>query len=133
LERLDQSQVGALVRELGHMIEAARQEVAVTANAALTSLDWQLGHRVRTEVLDGRRAEYGGRIVAALRRQLGWGHFEPLIPRKDALRREFYAEMSRIEAWSTRELKPPLAGIGMDPAERRGIGRTGAGSRFAAP
>jgi hypothetical protein len=36
-------------------------------------------------------------IVAALRRQLGWAHFKAIIPLKDPLEREFYAEMCRIE------------------------------------
>ena len=43
-------------------------------------------------------------IVAALRRQLGWTHFKSLIPITDPLKREFYAEMCRIEGWSTRTL-----------------------------
>jgi len=36
-------------------------------------------------------------IVAALRRQLGWTHFKALIPIKDPLKREFHAEMCRVE------------------------------------
>src|SRR5262245_10911992 len=52
------------------MIEAARQEIAVTANAALTTLYWHLGRRVRTEILRDRRAEYGARIVYTVGRQL---------------------------------------------------------------
>ena len=44
------------------------------------------------------------KIVAALRRQLGWTHFKSLIPIEDPLKREFYAQMCRIEAWSTRTL-----------------------------
>ncbi|HKQ68783.1 MAG TPA: DUF1016 N-terminal domain-containing protein [Polyangiaceae bacterium] len=62
--------VSALVRDLGTMIDAARKQVAVAANAALTTLYWQIGHRVRTEVLDERRAKYGGQIVSAVGRQL---------------------------------------------------------------
>ncbi len=67
---LDDSRVSTLVRDLGELIDAARQQVTVAANAALTTLYWQLGHRVRTEILRGRRAEYGARIVAAVGRQL---------------------------------------------------------------
>ncbi len=63
-------EVETRVRDLGQMIDAARRQVAVAANAALTTLYWQLGHRVRTQVLDGQRAEYGKRIVAAVGRQL---------------------------------------------------------------
>ena len=44
------------------------------------------------------------KIVAALRRQLSWTHFKSLIPLKDPLKRDFYAEMCRIEHWTTRTL-----------------------------
>lgn len=47
-------------------------------------------------------------IVAALRRQLGWAHFKALIPLKDSLKRDFYAEMCRVERWSTRTLSDKL-------------------------
>ncbi|MGC8991415.1 MAG: DUF1016 N-terminal domain-containing protein [Verrucomicrobiia bacterium] len=33
---------------------------------------------------------------------MGWTHFTLLLPIKDRLKREFYAEMCRIERWSTR-------------------------------
>ena len=45
------------------------------------------------------------RIVAALLRQLGWTHFTMLLPICDPLKRDFYAEMCRIEGWSTRTLR----------------------------
>ena len=44
-------------------------------------------------------------IVASLMRQLSWTHFIQLIPLKDPLQREFYAQMCRIECWSVRELR----------------------------
>lgn len=50
-------------------------------------------------------------IVATLRRQLSWAHFKLLIPLKDALQREFYAEMCRLETWSTRELAERIDGM----------------------
>jgi len=46
-----------------------------------------------------------GEIVAALSRQLSWSHFVELIPLEDSLKRDFYAEMCRIERWSTRTLR----------------------------
>ena len=73
-ERTDDVQVDVLVRDLGKMIEAARQQIAGTANAMLTTLYWQIGCRVRTEVLERRRAQYGARIVAAVGRQLEARH-----------------------------------------------------------
>ena len=44
-------------------------------------------------------------IVVTLLRQLGWSHFLVLIPLKDPLARDFYAEMCRIERWSVRTLR----------------------------
>ena len=44
-------------------------------------------------------------IVATLSRQLSWSHFVELLPLKQALEREYYAEMCRIERWSVRTLR----------------------------
>ncbi|MEX1327900.1 MAG: PDDEXK nuclease domain-containing protein [Desulfobacterales bacterium] len=44
-------------------------------------------------------------IVAALRTQLSWTHFRILIAIDDSLKRDFYAEMCRIDRWSTRTLQ----------------------------
>ncbi len=38
------------------------------------------------------------RILASLSQELGWSHFVELLPIKDPLARDFYAEMCRIEA-----------------------------------
>ncbi|MBZ0234867.1 MAG: PDDEXK nuclease domain-containing protein [Deltaproteobacteria bacterium] len=62
--------VPALVHDLGTLIDDARKGVAVTANAALTTLYWQIGRRIHGEILHARRAEYGGHIVSAVGRQL---------------------------------------------------------------
>ena len=133
-------EVEALALDISRMIETARAQVARTANAALTTLYWQIGTRIRQDVLKKRRAQYGAEIVSALgrqleaqfgrgfgekslrhmlrfaeafpdfeivsalRRQLSWTHFKRLIYLDDPLMRDFYAEMCRIEGWSTRLL-----------------------------
>lgn len=51
------------------------------------------------------------KIVAALLRQLGWTHFTMLLPINDQLKRDFYAEMCRIERWSTRTLRAKLGSM----------------------
>jgi predicted nuclease of restriction endonuclease-like (RecB) superfamily len=48
------------------------------------------------------------KIVAALLRQLGWTHFTLLLPIADPLKRDFYAEMCRIEGWNTRTLQKKI-------------------------
>lgn len=49
-------------------------------------------------------AFFDARIVHALSAQLGWTHFRQIIYLDDSLKRDFYAEMCRIERWSTRTL-----------------------------
>ncbi len=122
-----------LLDDLRGLIRAARAGVAQAVNSALVLLYWQVGHRIRTEILKSRRAGYGEQIVltmahrlaaefgqgfaeknlrrmiqlaevfpdreivVTLSRQLGWSHFLAILPLKDSLQRDFYAEMCRIE------------------------------------
>jgi len=51
------------------------------------------------------------RIVQTLSGQLGWSHFLAIIPIKDDLKRDFYAEMCRIERWSVRTLRDMIRGM----------------------
>lgn len=44
-------------------------------------------------------------VVATLLRKMSWSHFQELLPLKQPLQREFYAEMCRIEGWSVRTLR----------------------------
>lgn len=50
-------------------------------------------------------------IVASLSRQLSWSHFVVLIPLRQSLQREFYAEMCRTEKWSVRTLREKVDGM----------------------
>lgn len=50
-------------------------------------------------------------IVVTLSRQLSWSHFVELIPLKDDLQRDFYAEMCRVERWSVRTLRDKINGM----------------------
>jgi len=133
-----------LIDELRSMIDQTRESIAVTVNAGLTMLYWHLGNRVRREILNNQRAEYGQeivstvsrqlmdcygkgfsdknlrrmihfgeafpneQIVSTLLRQLSWSHFTLLIPIKDPVKRDFYAEMCRIEKWNVRTLSKKI-------------------------
>jgi len=61
---------GALAAEIRQMIQAARHQVAQAVNAGLTMLYWQIGRRIRQDILKEKRAEYGAEIVSTLSRQL---------------------------------------------------------------
>jgi hypothetical protein len=50
-------------------------------------------------------------IVQTLSAQLAWSHFVEIIPLEDPLRREFYAEMCRLERWSVRTLRAKIGGM----------------------
>jgi len=51
------------------------------------------------------------RIVSALMRQLSWTHFLAIIYLPEPLQRDFYAEMCRVERWSTRTLQKKIGGM----------------------
>jgi predicted nuclease of restriction endonuclease-like (RecB) superfamily len=138
---------GALLSDLRELILSARQTVATAANATLTMLHWQIGNRIRKDILREKRAEYGERVLSTLSKhlqaefgrgfgprnlfnmvrfaevfpdlktvqsliaQLGWTHFLHIIRVDDPLKRDFYAEMCRLERWSTRTLDKKIGGM----------------------
>ena len=66
---LKQSKIGKssnLLADIRHLIEESRQNVARQVNSAMSLLYWNIGPRIRTEVLNNQRAEYGKQIVATL-------------------------------------------------------------------
>ena len=59
-----------LIREIKDLIEQRRSEIAVTVNAALTLLYWQIGQLINKEILGNDRAEYGKYILQTLSAKL---------------------------------------------------------------
>ncbi|WP_265305742.1 PDDEXK nuclease domain-containing protein [Verminephrobacter eiseniae] len=59
-----------LLSDIRALVDAARQYVAQTANATLTMLYWNIGHRIGVELLRKERAPYGQEIVSAVSREL---------------------------------------------------------------
>jgi len=51
------------------------------------------------------------RIVVSLIQVLSWTHILALLPIKDQIAREFYAEMCRVERWSVRTLRQKIGGM----------------------
>jgi predicted nuclease of restriction endonuclease-like (RecB) superfamily len=60
----------ALFDDVRQLIDSARARAAAAVNAELTLLYWQVGRRIRDDVLRGARAEYGQQILPALARRL---------------------------------------------------------------
>ena len=65
---------GDLIEDLRRLIEQSRESIASTINVCMNALYWNIGHRIRLEILGEKRAEYGRSIVAKLSRQLSIDH-----------------------------------------------------------
>ena len=136
-----------LLGDVRALIEGARQHVAAAVNREMTLLYWDIGQRLRRDVLNEQRAQYGKQIVSTLSRQLtalygrgfsdkslfhmlrfaeafpdravvqnlsgqlGWSHFLEILYLKEALAREFYAQMCRLQRWSVRTLRERIRGM----------------------
>jgi predicted nuclease of restriction endonuclease-like (RecB) superfamily len=67
---LPDRQSAKLLGDLRALIDRARESVARAVNSGLVILYWQIGKRIREDVLRNERAEYGEQIVSTLGRQL---------------------------------------------------------------
>jgi len=95
-----------LFRDIRRMIEDARTAAATAVNVRLTMLYWHIGRRIRQDVLNEKRAQYGKEIVVTLSRQLvteyGNGYSEKNLRRMIQFAERFPDE--RIVATLSREL-----------------------------
>ena len=98
-----------LLAELRGLIEAARSGVAQAVNSALVLLYWQVGQRIRIEVLKSKRATYGDEICSTLSNELaiefGNGFSRPNLTRMIRFAevfadREIVVSLSRQLGWS---------------------------------
>ena len=62
--------VAPLLADVRGLILAAREGVARTVNAGLTLLYWEIGTRIRRDILKEKRAGYGEQILSALSAKL---------------------------------------------------------------
>jgi predicted nuclease of restriction endonuclease-like (RecB) superfamily len=54
------------ISEIKSLIENSKQNIAISVNAEMTLLYWQIGQRIHAEVLKDNRAEYGKEIIKNL-------------------------------------------------------------------
>ena len=59
-----------LLGDIRTLIEVARQRATSAVNSELTMLYWRIGLRIHTQVLEGRRADYGEEVLPTLATQL---------------------------------------------------------------
>ena len=76
---LENSASNPLATEIKQLIARSRRQVATQVNSAITLLYWNIGKRIKQEVLKDQRAEYGKQILSNLSKELtvafgkGWG------------------------------------------------------------
>ena len=98
-----------LLPDLRHLILTARERVARTLDTTLVAMTWEIGRRIRQDILNEQRAAYGERIVAAVGKQLsrefGRGFSDKLL--RHMIRfaevfpdRDIVSTLSRQLAWS---------------------------------
>lgn len=56
----------ALYSDLSRLVGSARETITRTVNSTLAMLHWEIGARIREEVLGLERAEYGQRVIAQI-------------------------------------------------------------------
>jgi len=105
-----------LLSDVREMILTARQQVAQVVNAGLTLLYWSIGQRIRQDILQHKRAEYGVEIIAdlgtRLEKEFGRGFAEKNLRRMMQFAEVFpepqiVATLSRQLGWSHfREMLP---------------------------
>ena len=59
-----------LYQDVCHLIENTRQRLAATVNAEACIMHWQIGKRIKEDVLYNKRADYGKQIVKNLAKKL---------------------------------------------------------------
>jgi hypothetical protein len=97
-----------LLRDLRELIQTTRAGLAQVVNSALVLLYWQIGRRIRTDILKSRRAGYGEQIVptlaARLAAEFGQGFAEKNLRRMIQLaevfpEQEIVVTLSRQLGW----------------------------------
>ncbi len=88
------------------------KRILATVSRELTT-EFGAGFNYTTLTRMARFAEWitDERILATLSQTLSWSHVIELLPIKDPLAREFYAEMCRIERWDVRTLRHKVGGM----------------------
>lgn len=109
MSQLDKSNNLDLVKEISLYIEESKQQLAITVNATLSLLYWQIGKRINEEILQNQRAEYGKEIVASLAQALslefgkGWSekHLRQCLRTAETFQsKEIFYELSRELSWT---------------------------------
>ena len=60
----------SIIDEVKILIDSSRKQLAISVNATMSLLYWKVGTRIRKEILQNQKAEYGKQVVHLLSEQL---------------------------------------------------------------
>lgn len=70
MRSLENTGILNLLKDIKQIIEQSKRNVAIAVNAEMTIIYWKVGQRMRTEVLNNKRAGYGEEVIKTLSEQL---------------------------------------------------------------
>ena len=109
LENVNNINIDMLYNDVSNMIEKAKNQVAIHVNTELVVLNWNIGNRIKIELLNNKKPEYGKQVIKELSKKLvkkyGRGYSSSNLYRMLQLN-EFYedfenfATLSQKLSWS---------------------------------
>lgn len=109
LEYLNNIDIDNLYNDVSNMIEKAKEQVAIHVNTELVVLNWNIGNRIKVELLNNKKPEYGKQVIKELSKKLvrnyGRGYSSSNLYRMLQLNEDFedfekFATLSQKLSWS---------------------------------
>lgn len=91
--------------------EYGKQILATVSRELTTEFGRGFGYATINRAIQLSQSFPDQEIVSTLSTQLSWSHFMELLPVKEPLARDFYAELCRIERWDVRTLRKKIGGM----------------------
>lgn len=109
LKSINNSNIDRLYNDVSRMIDETKRRVAIQVNTELVLLNWNIGDRIKKEILKNQKPEYGKKVIKELSKKLianyGRGYSYSNLYRMLQLNECFsdykiFATMSQKLSWS---------------------------------
>ena len=109
LENIDNINIDVLYNDVSNLIEKAKIQVVSHVNTEFVILNWSIGNRIKNELLDNKKPEYGKRVIKELSKRLiekyGRGYSYSNLYRMLQINEDFedfekFATLSQKLSWS---------------------------------
>lgn len=109
LEQLENINVDKLYKDVSDLIENAKVKVVSHVNTEFVILNWNIGNRIKNELLDNKKPEYGKKVIKNLSKRLmekyGRGYSYSNLYRMLQINKDFedfenFATLSQKLSWS---------------------------------